>query len=141
MIGMFTGLISFTITFFEELLLNFKINLTQTNLVGTESNSFHPMAYFVWLVFSLICAGVAGALTIYVAPKATGSGIPELMGMLNGVEIPDFLSYKVLFVKVVGVCLAVAATLCIGKEGPLAHIGAMVAVLTIYLPISWMKQF
>ena len=141
MIGMFTGLISFTITFFEELLLNFKINLTQTNLVGTESNSFHPIAYFVWLVFSLICAGVAGALTIYVAPKATGSGIPELMGMLNGVEIPDFLSYKVLFVKVVGVCLAVAATLCIGKEGPLAHIGAMVAVLTIYLPISWMKQF
>jgi H+/Cl- antiporter ClcA len=141
MIGMFTGLISFTITFFEDLLLNFKINLTQTNLVGTESNSFHPMAYFVWLVFSLICAGVAGALTIYVAPKATGSGIPELMGMLNGVEIPDFLSYKVLFVKVVGVCLAVAATLCIGKEGPLAHIGAMVAVLTIYLPISWMKQF
>jgi H+/Cl- antiporter ClcA len=141
MIGMFTGLISFTIIFFEDLLLNFKINLTQTNLVGTESNSFHPMAYFVWLVFSLICAGVAGALTIYVAPKATGSGIPELMGMLNGVEIPDFLSYKVLFVKVVGVCLAVAATLCIGKEGPLAHIGAMVAVLTIYLPISWMKQF
>lgn len=99
------------------------------------------MAYFFWLIMSLIFAGIAGALTIYVAPKATGSGIPELMGMLNGVEIPNFFSYRVLIVKIVGVCLAVASTLCIGKEGPLAHIGACVAVLTIYLPISWMKQF
>jgi H+/Cl- antiporter ClcA len=113
--------------------------MTQHHLVGTSSTYFHPLAYAIWVVFSLICAGIAGALTIYLAPKATGSGIPELMGILNGVEIKDFISYKVLAVKCLGVCLAVAATLCIGKEGPLAHIGAMIAVLTIYLPISWMK--
>lgn len=79
------GLISFSITFFEDFLVEVKINVTQANLVGTSKDNFHVTGYFFYLCFSLICAGIAGALTIYVAPKATGSGIPELMGILNGV--------------------------------------------------------
>ena len=37
-------------------------------------------------------------------------------------------------VKTVGVVLAVVGSLCVGKEGPLAHIGAVCAVVIIYLP-------
>mmetsp|Transcript_17794 Transcript_17794/g.30151 ORF Transcript_17794/g.30151 Transcript_17794/m.30151 type:complete len:126 (+) Transcript_17794:647-1024(+) len=33
-----------------------------------------------------------------------------------------------------GVVLAVAGTLCIGKEGPLAHIGSNLGILVLYLP-------
>ncbi len=32
--------------------------------------------------------------------------------------------------------LAVTGTLVVGKEGPLAHIGAIIAILVLFLPIS-----
>ena len=84
---------------------------------------------------------LAATLTVFVAPRATGSGIPELMSILNGIDIPNFISAKVLLIKSIGVVLAIAATLCVGKEGPLAHIGAAIAVMVLYLPFGWMKQF
>jgi H+/Cl- antiporter ClcA len=91
------------------------------------------------MTFSLVCAFFAVWLTVFMAPRAMGSGIPELMSILNGVDIPNFISKRILVVKSIGVVLAIAATLCIGKEGPLAHIGACLAVLVLYLPFDWMK--
>jgi chloride channel 7 len=98
-------------------------------------------SFLFWVIFSLICGVIGALLTVYGAPMAAGSGIPELIAMLNGVNIPELVSYRCLFVKSIGVVMAISATLCIGKEGPLAHIGAMVAILTVYLPFNWMKQF
>ena len=49
--------------------------------------------YLAWMFFTLFSLGVAivtGVLVAYVAPKAAGSGTVELMGYLNGVNIPDF---------------------------------------------------
>ena len=80
-------------------------------------------------------------LTVYIAPGASGSGIPELMGVLNGVKYPNIFTKKVLVVKVIGVILAVSGTLCVGKEGPLAHIGAIVAILCLEAPFGFMAQF
>jgi len=65
-------------------------------------------------------------LTIYVGPGANGSGVAEIMAMLNGVNYPGCIGYRTLFVKMVGTTLGVCGGLCIGKEGPLAHIGAII---------------
>ena len=46
-----------------------------------------------------------------------------------------------LFVKVFALCLAVSAGLCVGKEGPLAHIGAIVGHMVLYLPFGWLLKF
>jgi len=72
-------------------------------------------------------------MTIYIGPGAAGSGIAECMAYLNGVNYPGFIGYKVLFVKVVCVVLAISGALCVGKEGPLAHIGAIAGLAVIYL--------
>ena len=80
-------------------------------------------------------------MTVYLAPGAAGSGIPELMGVLNGVKYPNIFTKRVLFVKIVGVMLAVSGTLCIGKEGPLAHIGAIIAILCLEAPFGFLAQF
>jgi len=40
-----------------------------------------------------------------------------------------------------GVVLAVIGSLCVGKEGPLAHIGAILGVMVIYAPIDGFKYF
>lgn len=86
--------------------------------------------------FGLILVIIACILTVYVGPGAYGSGTPEIMGLLNGINYPNAIGYKTLFVKIVGTSLGVVGGLCIGKEGPLAHIGAIVGVLVMHLPIK-----
>lgn len=46
---------------------------------------------------------------------------------------------RTLLVKCVGTIFAVSGGLCIGKEGPLAHIGAIVGAMVCYLPINGFK--
>jgi len=82
----------------------------------------------------VLLGGTAACLTVFVGPGATGSGIAELMGYFNGVNYPKLIEVPTLFVKIFGMIFAVAAGLCVGKEGPLAHIGAIVGHLVVYLP-------
>jgi H+/Cl- antiporter ClcA len=93
------------------------------------------------LIFSVTMATAAALLTVFVGPKAAGSGVPELIGCLNGVRIAEWLTPTVLFVKVVGVTLAVAGSLVVGKEGPLAHIGAIIAIIVFFAPIESFNEF
>lgn len=80
-------------------------------------------------------------LTVYFAPAAAGSGVAEAIGIMNGVSIPDYINLKTLFVKFMGLCLAVAGGVCGGKEGPLVHIGSIVGYSSAYLPIGITKYF
>ena len=80
-------------------------------------------------------------LTAYVSPAALGSGVAETMGILNGVKYPDFICLKAFLVKFLGVALAVSAGLCVGKEGPLVHMGAIVGCAVPYLPLGITKYF
>jgi chloride channel 7 len=43
---------------------------------------------------------LATVLTVFVAPAAAGSGIPEVKAYLNGVDAPNIFSLKTLIVKV-----------------------------------------
>ncbi|KAI4976439.1 hypothetical protein ZWY2020_050046 [Hordeum vulgare] len=52
-------------------------------------NTLHP--------FLLVSATV---LTVYVAPAAAGSGIPEVKAFLNSVDAPNIFCFKTLVVKV-----------------------------------------
>ena len=87
----------------------------------------------MFLAFSaFIVAAVASYLTITQGPGANGSGIAELIAYLNGVNVTLLIGWGTFIVKTVCVVLGIAAQLCIGKEGPLAHIGANVGVLLVY---------
>ena len=74
-------------------------------------------------------------MTIYYGPGATGSGITELIAYLNGVNYPQLISFETLFTKIFGVIAAVVGNLCVGKEGPMAHIGANIGAAVAYLPL------
>lgn len=63
-----------------------------------------------------------------------GSGVAEVIGYVNGVNYPDCISINTLVTKIVGVVLAVAGGLAVGKEGPLAHIGANLGCAIVNLP-------
>ena len=51
------------------------------------------------------------------------------------------IGFRTLIVKILGNSLGVSACLAIGKEGPLAHIGAIVGHMIIYAPFKFMKYF
>ena len=63
------------------------------------------------------------------------------MAILNGVNIPDFIGFKPLIVKIISVCLGISSCLCIGKEGPLAHIGAIISQIVIFFPINKFEYY
>lgn len=91
-----------------------------------------PLAYLVdYMVY--IGIGVAFAtLSAWLCSKfsraATGSGIPEVKAILGGYWISGFLGPWTAIIKCVGLCLAVASGLSLGKEGPLVHVACCWAI-------------
>jgi H+/Cl- antiporter ClcA len=93
-----------------------------------------------WLIYASIAAiwaFLGGAMTTYYGPAANGSGVAEVIGYLNGVNYPGFMQINTLLTKIMGVTFAVSAKLCVGKEGPLAHIGSIIGVGVLYLPFGF----
>lgn len=140
-IGILVGTIAFGLAISEEKLTEVKIWVTQHFMQLSHTEGAIYTAFNFYVLFSIIISGLAAVMTVYIAPGASGSGIPELMGVFNGVKYPNIFTKRVLVVKVIGVMLAVSGTLCIGKEGPLAHIGAIVAVLCLEAPFACLAQF
>jgi H+/Cl- antiporter ClcA len=78
-------------------------------------------------------------MTLYVGPGANGSGVAEVMGLLNGINYPQVIGFRTLITKIIGTTLAVSGGLCIGKEGPLLHIGAIIGCITCWMPIKGLR--
>ena len=51
--------------------------------------------------------GVATALVVWVEPAAAGSGIPDVKAYLNGTNLQQFLTFRALVCKVIGVMFSV----------------------------------
>ena len=108
-------------------------NFIQSNLNGSDFAKFiGPWFFFAG------CSGVlgliAGIMTTYWGQGAAGSGVAEVIGYLDGVNLEQFISIPTFVTKVFAVTLAVVGRLCVGKEGPLAHIGSNIGIIVLYLP-------
>ncbi|CDW84850.1 h(+) cl(-) exchange transporter 7-like isoform 2 [Stylonychia lemnae] len=134
------GVIMGSIAFLMDLIVNFFGDL-RWNSAETAARDHAGLGWFVLIVFSVLFIVIAAALTMFIAPTAMGSGVAEAMGIMNGVAYPDYISLQGLFVKFIGVSLAVAGGLCGGKEGPLVHIGAIVGYASAYLPLGITQYF
>lgn len=139
LIGVITGAIAFVMSQIEDNIVEWKIELMQ-DCVEKESCGYIG-GWAIVFSFSFVLAITASYMTVYIGPGANGSGVAELMGMLNGVNYPKVIQADTLLVKIFGVVFGVASRLCIGKEGPLAHIGAAVSQFVVHLPISNFDYF
>jgi len=70
------------------------------------------------------------------APYACGSGIPEIKTILSGFIIRGYLGKWTFLIKSVSIMLAVAAGLCLGKEGPMVHMACCTGNILAYLVIN-----
>lgn len=89
--------------------------------------------YFFFLLLSVTFAACAGFLVKEYAIYAKHSGIPEIKTVLGGFVIRRFLGAWTLVTKSLGLCLAVASGMWLGKEGPLVHVACCCANVFIKL--------
>lgn len=84
----------------------------------------HPWLIPVWMA---VLAGIAFLVTLLIKwePNASGSGIPQVEGELEGKL--DSCWWRVLLSKVAGGILAIGSGLSLGREGPSIQLGAMAA--------------
>ncbi|KAK3583412.1 hypothetical protein CHS0354_040381 [Potamilus streckersoni] len=87
------------------------------------------LQYMAWVLYSVLFILFATGFTHLVSPQAIGSGIPEMKTVLRGVVLKEFLTFRTLVAKVVGLISSIGSTLPIGKEGPFVHIASLVAAL------------
>ncbi|KAI5293283.1 hypothetical protein KEM52_005684 [Ascosphaera acerosa] len=92
----------------------------------------YAVEYLLYVLFSVLFASAASVLALAYAPYAKHSGLPEIKSILNGLVITEFLSPMTLLIKSLGLCLAVASGLWLGKEGPLIHVACCCADLLMW---------
>ena len=122
----------------EEMIAISRFEWTQHYL--DEEHNPVARALTFYILSSVILVVFACLITIYFAPGASGSGIAEMIALLNGVNYPGVIGYNVLYVKIIGTTLACSSGLTIGKESPLAHIGSILGVLTCYIPLDFFRS-
>ncbi|EKM81818.1 hypothetical protein AGABI1DRAFT_118889 [Agaricus bisporus var. burnettii JB137-S8] len=84
---------------------------------------------FVYVALAIAFAASAAILVVTYAPYAFHTGIPEIKAILGGYVLDSFLSPWTLLIKALGLALAVASGLSLGKEGPLVHVSCCLAFL------------
>jgi len=95
-----------------------------TDALGRDE---YGLAFTIYMGNGLVCAGIAATLTSLLEPLSGASGIPDVKSYLNGNFYPGLLRFRTLFCRVVGLTLSTASGLYVGKEGPVVHIGAIIA--------------
>lgn len=84
---------------------------------------------WIYIALAIAFAGSAAVLVVTYAPYAFHTGIPEIKAILRGYVFDTFLSPWTLLIKALGLALAVASGLSLGKEGPLVHVSCCMAFL------------
>lgn len=121
-IGFSVGILGFLLHQIIDIIAEGKWHLTQHYI----SNGDFSGAYSHTVGYSLIFL-VSSCLLVLYQPAAAGSGIPEIIGFLNGTRIKDIFKMQTLIVKFLSCAFAVGCGMPVGYEGPMIHLGSLVA--------------
>ncbi|KAI8067972.1 chloride channel [Gongronella butleri] len=82
--------------------------------------------WFMYIVMATLFAATCAHMVKTFAPYAAGSGISEIKCIIAGFVMRGFLGGWTLVMKSIGLTMAVASNLSIGKEGPSVHMACCV---------------
>ncbi|CAH2061088.1 unnamed protein product, partial [Iphiclides podalirius] len=85
--------------------------------------------YVAWVSLPVCLILFAAGFVHIVAAQSIGSGIPEMKTILRGVHLKEYLTFRALISKLIGLTATLGSGLPLGKEGPSVHIASMVATL------------
>ncbi|RYR59151.1 hypothetical protein Ahy_A05g024986 isoform B [Arachis hypogaea] len=124
LIGIGTGLAAVFINLSVENFAGWKFSLTFSIIQKS-----YIAGFLLYALINLVLVFSSVYIVTQFAPAAAGSGIPEIKGYLNGVDIHGILLLRTLIGKIFGSIGSVGGGLALGKEGPLVHTGACIASL------------
>ncbi|VDP08998.1 unnamed protein product [Soboliphyme baturini] len=124
LLGISVALLSFCMDYCIERILKMRVWIYEE---AALINDF--LAYLAWTMLCLLLVVGSAFFSHIVAAQAIGSGIPELKTILRGVLLKEYLTFKTLVSKVVGLTMSLGSGLPIGKEGPFVHISSIIATL------------
>lgn len=143
LIGIGTGLAAIFINISVENFAGWKFALTFAIIQKS-----YLAGLLVYLLFNLALVFSSVYIITHFAPAAAGSGIPEIKGYLNGIDVHGILLFRTLVGKIFGSIGSVGGGLALGKEGPLVHTGACIASLLgqggstkYHLSSRWLQGF
>ncbi|KAF5452499.1 hypothetical protein F2P56_027491 [Juglans regia] len=143
LIGIGTGLAAVFINLSVENFAGWKFALTFSIIQKS-----YVAGFIVYVLINLVLVLSSVYIITHFAPAAAGSGIPEIKGYLNGVDIHGVLLFRTLIGKIFGSIGSVGGGLALGKEGPLVHTGACIASLLgqggstkYHLSSRWLQIF
>ncbi|KAI9658215.1 MAG: glycerol ethanol, ferric requiring protein [Trizodia sp. TS-e1964] len=84
-------------------------------------SSIWSVNYFLYIIFATLFSLTSASLVKSFAPYAAGSGISEIKCIIAGFVMKGFLGFWTLLIKSIGLPLAIASGLSVGKEGPSVH--------------------
>ncbi|KAJ3257492.1 hypothetical protein HDU77_002697 [Chytriomyces hyalinus] len=126
--GLFLGLTYSTEILSEKRLERIR-ELVESNERGTATLFATGTAVAATILPSL--------LVVFVAPSAIGSGMTDVIALLNGASSIDGMTLTVLAVKYVSIIGLVCAGLFSGVDGPMSQIGAGVAMVLVQGMLKW----
>ncbi|CAJ0943383.1 unnamed protein product [Ranitomeya imitator] len=88
----------------------------------------HGDFFTTWLFILGIGFGMvfcASGLVLFLCPSGSPSGLPEVIGYLNGSAMRHIFNIRTFFGTFFSCALAVSSGLFCGPEGPMVHIGAV----------------
>jgi H+/Cl- antiporter ClcA len=102
-----------------------------SSLITTTGTIYGSM--MIGVAYALVSGIIPCILVLYLSTAAAGGGIPDIKAYLNGNLLRNFLSFRTLMARIVGVCLVTSCGVFAGPEGPMAHVGMMITVLVARL--------
>ncbi|TMS32437.1 hypothetical protein L596_000271 [Steinernema carpocapsae] len=131
MLGVITAVLSVGMDVLIEILQHLHVSLYDKFI---QISTY--LAFGMWTLHVVAFVGLAAIFCQIVSKQAVGSGIPEVKVIMHGFKMKNYLTFRTLIAKMVGLTLAMGGGLPIGKEGPFVHMGAIVATLLSKLTAS-----
>lgn len=76
-----------------------------------------PIAqYMAWVSLPVCLILFSAGFVHLIAPQSIGSGIPEMKTILRGVQLKEYLTFKTLVAKVIGLTATLGSGMPLGKE-------------------------
>ena len=126
------GLVNFSVLRSTTLLIQER-NYRMEELLDREE---YGQAWGIAFAFAVGLTMIPAIICLWY-PQAIGPGMPEVISFLNGTQVKNAYTWKVLVVKIIGMVGVVGGGLFTGYDGPMAQVGALIGLTLLKLAKRW----